>query len=103
MVIGVILAAGKGNRMNQQVKKQYMEINQKPLLYYSLLAFEKSSVDQIILVTGEEDVEFCQKEIVDKYGAVNEEDNLTEEEKKEIEKNAEVISFLPIFTTLTVK
>ena len=43
------------------------------------------------------------REIVDKYGAVNEEDNLTEEEKKEIEKNAEVISFLPIFTTLTVK
>ena len=66
MVIGVILAAGKGNRMNQQVKKQYMEINQKPLLYYSLLAFEKSSVDQIILVTGEGDVEFCQKEIVEK-------------------------------------
>mgnify|MGYP003406405081 FL=1 len=43
------------------------------------------------------------KEIIDKYGAVNEEDNLTEEEKKEVEKNAEVISFLPIFTTLTVK
>ena len=43
------------------------------------------------------------KEIIDKYGAVSEEDNLTEEEKKEIEKNAEVISFLPIFTTLTVK
>ena len=43
------------------------------------------------------------KEIADKYGAVNEEDNLTEEEKKEIEKNAEVISFLPIFTELTVK
>ena len=40
------------------------------------------------------------KEIVYKYGAVNEEDNLTEEEKKEIEKNAEVISFLPVFTTL---
>ena len=42
-------------------------------------------------------------EIADKYGAVNEEDNLTEEEKKEIEKNAEVISFLPIFTILTLK
>ena len=67
MIIGVVLAAGKGNRMNQQIKKQYMEINQKPLLYYSLLAFEKSSVDQIILVTGEGDVEFCQKEIVEKY------------------------------------
>lgn len=43
------------------------------------------------------------KEIAEKYGAVNEEDNLTEEEREEIEKNAEVISFLPIFTTLTVK
>ena len=43
------------------------------------------------------------REIVDKYGAVSEEDNLTEEEKKEIEKNAEVISFLPIFTTLIAK
>ena len=43
------------------------------------------------------------KEIIDKYGAVNEEDNLTEEERKEIEKNAKVISFLPIFTVLTLR
>lgn len=67
MIVGVLLAAGKGSRMNQQVKKQYMEIHQKPLLYYSLLAFEKSNVDQIILVTGEEDIAFCQSDIVEKY------------------------------------
>lgn len=67
MIVGVILAAGKGSRMNQQIKKQYMEIHQKPLLYYSLLAFEKSTVDQVILVTAEEDIEFCKNSIVEKY------------------------------------
>lgn len=68
MVVGVVLAAGSGSRMNQQIKKQFMEINSKPLLYYSLKAFEESSVDRIILVASEEDVGYCKSQIVEKYG-----------------------------------
>lgn len=64
----IVLAAGKGARMDSAVPKQYLELEGKPILYYSLLAFEKSMVDKIILVTGKEDIEYCQKEIVEKYG-----------------------------------
>ena len=62
-----VLAAGSGSRMNSKIKKQYMLLKGKPVLWYSLFQFEKSDVDEIILVTSEEDVEFCKKEIVDKY------------------------------------
>lgn len=64
----IVLAAGKGKRMKSDVSKQFMELNGKPVLYYSLAAFEKSRVDQIVLVTGQDDIEYCRKEIVEKYG-----------------------------------
>ncbi len=66
-ITAIVLAAGKGSRMQSKTKKQFIEINGKPLLWYSLFAFEKSGVDQIILVTGESDIEFCKNQIVDKY------------------------------------
>lgn len=53
--------------MNSKTKKQFMEIKGKPIIWYSLLAFEKSAVDEIILVTGEADIEYCKKDIVEKY------------------------------------
>lgn len=66
-VTAIVLAAGSGSRMNSKTKKQFMEIKGKPIIWYSLFAFEKSRVNQIILVTGEEDVEYCKKNIVKKY------------------------------------
>lgn len=64
----IVLAAGTGKRMNTKVHKQYLLLKEKPILYYSLKAFEDSHVDEIILVTGAEEIEFCRKEIVEKYG-----------------------------------
>lgn len=64
----VVLAAGRGKRMNTEVAKQYLPIGEKPLLCYSLEAFENSGVDQIVLVTGEEDLNYCRREIVEKFG-----------------------------------
>lgn len=64
----IVLAAGKGKRMKADVSKQFLMLNGKPVLYYSLSAFEKSRVDRIILVTGEQDIEYCREEIVQKYG-----------------------------------
>lgn len=64
----IVLSAGKGTRMNSTVPKQYLLLEGKPVLYYSLLAFEKSMIEEIILVTGKEDIAYCQKEIVEKYG-----------------------------------
>jgi len=63
----VILAAGQGKRMQSTVHKQYLLLKDKPVLYYSLKAFEDSMIDDIVLVVGPEDKEFCQKEIVEKY------------------------------------
>jgi 2-C-methyl-D-erythritol 4-phosphate cytidylyltransferase len=64
----IVLAAGQGKRMNTSVHKQYLLIKDKPVLYYSIKAFEESLVDDIVLVTGKGESEYCQREIVDKYG-----------------------------------
>lgn len=63
----VVLAAGSGSRMKSTVKKQFMDLLGKPLIYYALHAFQNSPVDHIVLVTGEDAIEYCQKDIVDKY------------------------------------
>lgn len=63
----IVLAAGRGSRMNSRVRKQYMQIGGKPVLYYALRAFEDSFVDEVILVTAEEEIAFCKEEIVKKY------------------------------------
>lgn len=63
----IVLAAGRGSRMNSKIQKQYLLLKEKPVLYYSLKAFEESFIDEIILVTGEEEIGYCRKEIVEKY------------------------------------
>ena len=64
----IVLSAGKGTRMNSDVPKQYLMLEGKPVLYYALLAFEKSMVKEIILVTGKDDIAYCKEEIVERYG-----------------------------------
>jgi 2-C-methyl-D-erythritol 4-phosphate cytidylyltransferase len=67
--VAIVLAAGQGKRMQSKVQKQFLLIKEKPVLYYTLNAFENSPViTDIILVTGKDEIEYCQKEIVDKYG-----------------------------------
>ncbi len=66
--VAVVLAAGSGSRMNSDVKKQYMEIGGKPLIYYSIKAFEESIIDDIVLVVSRGDIDYVRKEIVEKYG-----------------------------------
>ena len=66
-ITAIVLAAGSGSRMKSKTKKQFMEIKGKPVIWYSLFEFEKSRVDEIILVIGKEDIDYCKKEIVEKY------------------------------------
>lgn len=66
--VAVVLAAGKGKRMKTDRPKQYLLLDGKPILYYSLKTIEESFIDWMILVAGADDVEFCKKEIVEKYG-----------------------------------
>ena len=52
----IVLAAGSGKRMNSNIKKQYMMLAGKPVLYHSLKAMEESDViTDVVVVTSEED------------------------------------------------
>ena len=63
----IVLSAGMGSRMKSDIPKQYMDLNGKPVIYYSLKAFEENGFSSIVLVCGKNDVEYCKKEIVEKY------------------------------------
>lgn len=64
-ITAIVLAGGNGTRMGGSCKKQYILLNNKPVLYYSLKVFQESPVDDIVLVTNEE--EYCRDEILKKY------------------------------------
>ena len=40
-ITAIVLAAGKGSRMNSDIEKQFMLLEDKPLLYYSLNTFQE--------------------------------------------------------------
>ena len=65
----IVLAAGQGKRMGTKIQKQFLDLKGKPVLWYSLHAFEMSEwIDEIILVTGEDLISYCKEEIVERYG-----------------------------------
>lgn len=63
----VVLSAGQGKRMQSQVPKQYLLIGDKPVIYYALKTFQDSFIDEIILVASKDDIEYCRKNVVEKY------------------------------------
>lgn len=67
MNFAIILAGGSGKRLGAPIPKQYIEVNGKPLLYYSIKAFEESNIDKISLVVDAASMRFVLEEIVDKY------------------------------------
>lgn len=67
-ICAVIAAAGTGSRMGRGINKQFIKIKEKPLLFYTLTAFENNSkVDEIVVTAKTEEIEFIKKEIVEKY------------------------------------
>lgn len=65
----IVLAAGSGKRMNSATAKQFMMLQDKPLIWYALHAVEVSEIiDDCVLVTGEADIPYVKEEIVEKYG-----------------------------------
>ena len=51
MVTGIVLAAGRSTRMGGGPNKQFIELLDKPLVWYSLAAFEQCCVvDEIVVV-----------------------------------------------------
>lgn len=51
--IAVVLAGGRGSRMNSDIPKQYLMLKDRPVLYYALKAFQDSDIDSIVLAAGE--------------------------------------------------
>ena len=64
----IVLAAGHGKRMHSKVAKQYLLLKGEPVVVHALRAFEKAGMDEIILVAGADEVEFCKRNIVEQYG-----------------------------------
>lgn len=54
MNIALLTAAGVGSRMHQDIPKQFLHINNKPVLLYTLEAFQQSPlIDEIIVISLE--------------------------------------------------
>lgn len=64
----IVLAGGQGKRMGTKTSKQYLDIQGKPVLFYSLYTFEHSEIiDDVILVVGSGQIEYVKKEFLDKW------------------------------------
>lgn len=64
----VIVAAGKGKRMGTDIKKQYLELNGKEVLAHTIQKFQDCHlINEIIIVTGKEEIEYCKEHIWKKY------------------------------------
>ena len=54
---------------NQMTKKQYITIKNKPIIYYTLKTFnEIDCIDEIILVSDKNNIDYVKKEVIQKYG-----------------------------------
>ena len=58
MIGGVIVAAGKSERMGPGIDKAFLSLGARPVLAWSLLAFERcSDINRVVLVVRKERVE----------------------------------------------
>ncbi len=65
----IILAGGSGRRMGSSTPKQFLTLDHKPILWYSLNTFSSSDIiDEIVIVSSKEYIDHIQSEIVDLYG-----------------------------------
>jgi len=64
-VHAIIVAAGKGTRMHESVRKQYIALSGIPILRHTLNIFDHcQQVNRIILVVPKEDFDFCRDDIL---------------------------------------
>lgn len=67
-VTAIILAGGTGSRMGTKIKKQYIQLKGKEVIAYTIDVFNQlEEVDDIVVVTGKEEVEYMRQEICKKY------------------------------------
>lgn len=67
-VIAIIPAAGLGQRMGSSTHKQYLCLNDIPILAHCLKTFAAHpAIDEIIIVTPPDQLDFCRWDIVHAY------------------------------------
>lgn len=67
-VTAIIPAAGSGTRMGLKKAKQFMDLCGKPILAVTLSHFQECNlVDRIVVAVSQDDVDYCLREIVDRY------------------------------------
>ena len=65
----LIVAAGKGLRMGSELKKQYLPLDNIPILSHTLIKFEQYyKPHKIILVVPINDIKYCKKSILKPLG-----------------------------------
>ena len=53
----IIVAAGKGKRMNNKINKILLQLNNKQIIYHSIKPFEDSPlIDKILLIANKDDI-----------------------------------------------
>jgi len=66
--MAIIPAAGIGARMGSNKPKQFIDLCGKPILAVTLSHFQQCNlVDKIVVVVSKDDVDYCRREIVDRY------------------------------------
>ncbi len=66
--IAVVPAAGFGVRMGEKKAKQFLELCGKPILAVTLDHLQRCDlIDRIVVVAPEVDINYCRREIVEKY------------------------------------
>ena len=64
----VIVAAGSGRRMNLDINKQYIKLDEKEMIAHTIDVFySNENIDEIIVCIREEEEYFFEHEILDKY------------------------------------
>ena len=65
MVSAVIVAAGRGVRMQSDTRKQYLQVAGRPVLVHALLKFDVCSlIDHICVVVPDDDLDFCRRRLL---------------------------------------
>ena len=68
----VIVAAGTGSRMKMGINKQFIKLEGKEIIAYTIEKFyNNSNIEDIVVVVKEDESEFFKKEILDKYNFKN--------------------------------
>ena len=67
-ISAIVVAGGSGSRMGTSTKKQYLKIKDKEILVYTVECFQNMpEIQEIVVVTGKEDITYVEKLLKDTY------------------------------------